>query len=251
VADVNGDGRLDVVTANPGSSDVSVLLGNGDGTFQTPQRFAVGGGPVSVAVADVNGDGRLDLVTANAYGTNGAGDVSVLLGAGDGTFQAEQRFGAGFNPSSVAVADVNGDGRLDLVTDDVSVLLQQSACAAVMACVQFPRLGNRHRYPVTISGVTDAQGNPLSLTITSIFQDEPVINPTGTTCPDGIGVGTAVAKIRNERLLAGDGRVYHIGFTATDREGASCTGKAKVCVPAKEGEDCGDQGALFDSTACP
>ncbi len=57
--------------------------------------------------------------------------------------------------------------------------------------------------------------------------------------------------MRNERLLAGDGRVYHIGFTATDETGASCTGDVKVCVPAKEGVACGDQGALFDSTECP
>ena len=61
----------------------------------------------------------------------------------------------------------------------------------------------------------------------------------------------ATAHERNERLLAGDGRVYHIGFTAMDSEGTSCTGDVKVCVPAKEGEACGDQGALFDSTVCP
>ncbi len=75
VADVNGDGWLDVLTANHGSADVSVLLGNGEGAFPTQQRFAVGAAPYSVAVADVNGDGRLDLVTAN-YSSN---DVSVLL----------------------------------------------------------------------------------------------------------------------------------------------------------------------------
>ncbi len=75
VADVNGDGRLDVLTANFYSNDVSILLGNGDGTFRAQQRFAVGVGPSSVAVADVNGDGRLDVVTANG----GSHDVSVLL----------------------------------------------------------------------------------------------------------------------------------------------------------------------------
>src|SRR5262249_665155 len=124
-------------------------------------------------------------------------------------------------------------------------------CSTVTASVDFPRLGNRHRYPVTIDGVTASPGDTISLTITSIFQDEPVVNPTGKTCPDGVGVGTEVAKVRNERLLAGDGRVYHVGFTATDSKGASCTGDVKVCVPAKEGKACGDQGALFDSTECP
>ncbi len=125
VVDVNGDGRLDLVTANTDSNDVSVLLGAGDGTFQAQQRFAVGTYPNSVAVGDVNGDGRLDVVTAN----RDSADVSVLLGNGEGAFQAQQRFVVGPQwPLSVAVADVNGDGRLDVVTAnggpaDVAVLL--------------------------------------------------------------------------------------------------------------------------------
>ena len=82
VGDLNGDGHLDLVTANSNSSDVNVLLGNGDGTFGPEARYTVGAGPWSVAVGDFNGDHRLDLVTANT----GSGDVSVLLGNGDGTF---------------------------------------------------------------------------------------------------------------------------------------------------------------------
>ena len=65
VADLNGDGAPDLVTANAGSDDVSVLLGSGVGTFEPQQRFAAGNGPLSVAVADLDGDGAPDLVTAN------------------------------------------------------------------------------------------------------------------------------------------------------------------------------------------
>ena len=123
IADVNGDGNPDLVTANLASSDVSVLRGNGDGTFRTPQRFPTGVDPVFVAIADVNGDGRLDLVVANSL----SNDISVLRGNGNGTFQTHQPFTAGTNPFAVAVADINSDGYRDVVvanrgSDDVSVL---------------------------------------------------------------------------------------------------------------------------------
>ena len=117
--DVNLDGRLDFAVANSGSDDVSVLLGNGDGTFQSPRHFAVGTRPVSLAVGDINRDGRLDLAVANEgmpFPYAPLGSVSVLLGNGDGTF------GGGWNyietawtrPGSVVLADSNGDGFLDL-----------------------------------------------------------------------------------------------------------------------------------------
>jgi uncharacterized protein (UPF0548 family) len=113
VGDVNGDGRPDLAVAHSGSNPgtVSVLLGNGDGTFQPARLFATGQGSLSVAMGDVNGDGRPDLAVANYY----SNDVSVLLGNGDGTFQTAQSFAtAGTNPVTVAMGDVNGDGRPDL-----------------------------------------------------------------------------------------------------------------------------------------
>jgi FG-GAP-like repeat len=120
VADLNGDKKLDLVTANAnvGSSGVSVLLGNGDGTFRARTDYATGYTPYSVAVADLNGDNKLDVVTAN---TGGARGVSVLLGNGDGTFRAKADYQAGYSPWSVAVADFNRDGSADLaVTDNAS-----------------------------------------------------------------------------------------------------------------------------------
>ena len=124
LGDVNGDGRLDIVTANDANNNASVLLGNGNGTFQGEQTFATGTFSRSGTLGDVNGDGKLDLITANFQSNN----VSVLLGNGDGTFLGQQTFATGFNPSSVTLGDVNGDGKLDIVTgnrgsDNVSVLL--------------------------------------------------------------------------------------------------------------------------------
>jgi hypothetical protein len=117
VADLNGDSKPDLVVATEcaNSACVGVLLGNGDGTFQTAVTYESGGDsePPSVTVADVNGDGKPDLVVANHAG---AGVVGVLLGNGDGTFQTAVTYGSGgYGAYSVAVADVNGDGKPDLL----------------------------------------------------------------------------------------------------------------------------------------
>jgi len=127
VADVNGDGKPDLITANSSSNDVSVLLGKGDGTFAPATNFAAGTAPSSVAVGDFNGDGKADLAVTN-YGPS---TVSILLGNGTGTiggFQLTNTVNVGTNPNSIAAADLNSDGKLDLVTanytdGNVSVLL--------------------------------------------------------------------------------------------------------------------------------
>src|SRR5262249_29697516 len=108
VGDLNGDGVQDLAVVNGGfgSNDVSVLLGNGDGTFQAAVNFGAGVTPVSVAMGDFNGDGVRDLAVANFFISN---NVSVLLGNGDGTFQAGVSFGAGRFSRSVSVVDFNGD----------------------------------------------------------------------------------------------------------------------------------------------
>src|SRR2546425_229907 len=115
VGDFNGDGKLDRALADFGPSTqrattVSVLLGNGDGTFLPPLMFDAGPSPAFAAAGDFNGDGKLDLAVANYD----AATVSVLLGNGNGTFQAARSFGAGSGPRSGAVGAFNGDGELDL-----------------------------------------------------------------------------------------------------------------------------------------
>jgi VCBS repeat protein len=108
---VNGDGKVDVIAGNNLNRNVTVMLGNGDGTIQAPTAFATGNDPNSVALADLNGDSKLDIVTAN---TND-GTVSILLGNGDGTFQPQTSLAVGPVPTSAGLGDVNGDGKIDIV----------------------------------------------------------------------------------------------------------------------------------------
>lgn len=97
--------------------------------------------------------------------------------------------------------------------------------------------------------------SPVTITITGIRQDEPVLGPgSGNTCPDGEGVGAVTAEVRAERQGGNfSGRVYHIEFTATDRNQDSCSGEVPVCVPHDQGthNKCVDEGPLYDSTKCP
>jgi hypothetical protein len=118
IADVNGDGYPDLVTAhNAAPSTVAIALGNGDGTFQKATQYNSGGNFAnSVAIGDVNGDGHPDLIVANMCDAGCEGIIGVLLGNGDGTFQPAITYDSGdFEAQSLAVGDVNGDGKLDLV----------------------------------------------------------------------------------------------------------------------------------------
>src|SRR5262245_54415049 len=120
--DFDHNGTLDLVTAN-GNGTVSVLLGDGGGSFRPRTDVTVGADARAIVVGDFNGDGRLDVAAAQQLSHS----VSVLLGHGDGTFAPPRAFAAGgqdltFSPVSMAVGDVNGDGRADLVINNTGGL---------------------------------------------------------------------------------------------------------------------------------
>jgi hypothetical protein len=98
---------------------------------------------------------------------------------------------------------------------------------------------------VLVGGVTDEDGDAVTISLTSIYQDE-WLTVSGT--PDATGLGTSRARLRASRLNGGDGRVYHLRFRATDPRGGFCTGLVKVCVPPTQGGTCRDGGARVDST---
>ncbi|MCU1262484.1 MAG: repeat-containing protein, partial [Bryobacterales bacterium] len=121
VGDFNNDGQADLAIAG---DTVNIVLGNGDGTFQPPVSYTAGARSIlGLAQGDFNGDGKIDLATANFafFGSAPSQNaVNVLLGNGDGTFQAPHTWNAGGNPSSVVVGDFDGDGSADIAVGDVN-----------------------------------------------------------------------------------------------------------------------------------
>ena len=121
IADLNGDGKPDILVTNGGAhgdDGVGVLLGKGNGTFRKAVTYKSGGPePWAVAVADVNGDGKPDiLVTHGGTDSSGHSKIGVLLGNGDGTFRSVTTCDSGGVANfSVAVGDINGDGKPDLI----------------------------------------------------------------------------------------------------------------------------------------
>jgi hypothetical protein len=102
---------------------------------------------------------------------------------------------------------------------------------------------------VSVLGVTDPDGDPVSITITGISQDEPVnAAADGSAGPDGAGVGTSTARVRAERSGTGDGRVYHIAYSASDGKGGTCSGTVKVSVNHSVKVAAVDGSPLHDST---
>jgi hypothetical protein len=193
---------LDIVTANqlfPGT--VSVLLGNGDGTFQPAVTFPASQelGVQSIALADLQGDGHLDIVTTNVLDSQGHPGIDVLFGNGDGTFQAPQFIRTDGFVNRVLAGDLNGDGSPDLVTlEEVqgfnvsfNVLLNQgdgtlsapvATTTALSADVNPAVVGQTVNLTAT---VTRAAGIPTG---TVTFLDGATV--LGTAALDGTGTAT-------------------------------------------------------------
>ena len=193
-ADVNGDGRLDLITSNEGDDTVSVLLGISGG-FGSPQSYSVGPQPYSVTIADVNGDGKLDLIsTGNGDNSNpSVSPVAVLLGNGDGTFGSRHDYSVGRGNSSVTTADVNADGRPDIITanffsNTVSVLVNNgNGFQARQDYVVGPQ-------PEAVTSV-DVNGDGLPDIVTANYKNNTVSvllgNGSGFASHQDYGVGQA------------------------------------------------------------
>ncbi|WP_089717731.1 FG-GAP repeat domain-containing protein [Candidatus Entotheonella palauensis] len=189
IADLNADGSLDLATANGTTDNVSVLLGQGDGSFLVEQGFGVGDNPSSLTVADVNRDGNPDLITADQFSNT----VSGLLGNGDGTFPAAQGFGVGELPQAVDADDLDGDNQLNLVTANaasnyVSVLFGRSQSTFVTEL----------KAPLSAENATDAFG-PRDVVIADLENGDAILDLVTANAGSEINPSTTVSVLFGQR----------------------------------------------------
>lgn len=211
--------------------------------------------------------GSVRGAAAEALGSLGAGDPAIVEALVAALADADP-----FVQESVsALAGLAGQARGALETlqtvaaGDADPLIRELAAAAVFTietsntppdcgvAVAIPdRLWppNHKLQNVAVGGVEDPDGDPVTLAITSVQQDEGVVAAgIGHMCPDA-EIDGAAARLRAERSGGGDGRVYVLGFTALDGVGASCTGRVRVCVPHDAQGICVEGPVLVDSTRC-
>ena len=148
VQDFNNDGISDIASANANDQDVSVFLGNPNGTFAAANNFAVGAGAIEIASADLNGDDNADLVV-----TDGIKSAYVVLGNGDGTFGSSLKIALDNDPIGIAIADLNGDGILDLAIAIYGPSNNSQGEAAILIGVGAGTFASPVYYPLTHNGV--------------------------------------------------------------------------------------------------
>ncbi|MCP9769901.1 choice-of-anchor D domain-containing protein [Lacihabitans sp. LS3-19] len=197
IGDFNGDGKHDIATANYGSANVSILLGNGTSGFSSSPNVTVGTNPRSVAVGDFNGDGKHDIVTAN-YNSN---DISIRLGDGLGSFSSPTiaEISVGTKPRSVAIGDFNSDGKQDIAvvnegSANVSILLGNGSSG--FSIVSTVNVGNTPR-SVAIGDFNKDGKQDMVIAIVGPNTTSTILLGDGsggfTAAPPGLVSGTSVA----------------------------------------------------------
>lgn len=194
VGDFNGDGNLDLAITQHLFSEVSVMLGKGDGTFPAHVEYSCGFSPFGIVVADVNGDGKIDLATID-YGDSNVATLSLFLGNGDGSFQNHLDFpDGGFGGGAIAQGDLDGNGSIDLVFTNrvqasISVLLNTPVIAIAPIAVAFPAqtVGTQSQpQAITIGNPGSA---PLVLNSIGMAGSNPGDFSSNSTCSGALGAG--------------------------------------------------------------
>jgi hypothetical protein len=241
------------VTDNTGLSDAEdtvINVGNGP-------PVADADGPYNCAAGEITFDGcdstdpdpgetetlqyRWDFESDGIYDTAWSTDCTVTY-----TYPVCEEYTA-----TLQVKDI--DGATDTDTAEVSPN-QAPDCSEAYAAPNCLWVPNHKMVSVSVLGVTDPDGDPVSITITGITSDEATASEEDAGgakhAPDADGVGTDTAQLRAERSESGNGRVYEISFTASDGMGGECEGSVSLCVPQDQSEECEciDDGQNYDAT---
>lgn len=225
VSDINGDGKTDLVVTNTSSNAVSVLMnttapGAATANFAAPQTIAAGTEPYAVIAADVNGDGLTDLIATNATSNS----VSVMLnttapGAATASFAAPQSFATGKQPYGVTAADINGDGRADLIvgnsqSNSISVLLNTTAAGAAQPSFAAQQTFASGTFPTAVtSSDFNGDGRPdLVISCYNATAEVVLVNQTQ--------VGSATATFGPATSLAAGGKARAAAAADLNGDGA-------------------------------
>lgn len=262
-------GSNNVMRIDPATNlvDLTVELGLGAGPYNYSDMT---GSTLTAAPDDGTWAVDYDSGVVNApwreisWTSDELGDSSIVVtiaGSTDGfVFGPFEAVSNGGDPSfdtqwlRVNVAFTRSSGGDSPILFDLTALWNRDpVCSEAYPSIDTLWPPNHKFVPVSVLGVTDPDGDAFTITIDSIWQDEPVDTfGDGTFAPDGMGVGTAIAEVRAERSgnpnVPGNGRVYHIGFTATDDFGGSCSGTVMTGVPHDKKDTPVDDGPFFDST---
>ncbi len=217
ISDLNGDGKLDIVAVNEYSHNISVLLGNGNGTFAPAVNYpTVGIVPVCLTIGDLNGDGKPDVVVGDQPG------VEVFLGNGNGTFQNPSSISLPPYIQSVAIGDVTGDGKPDVVA------ARQQGSASTSFALVLPGNGTG---TFSAPSAFAVGSTPLSLALAYFTPDNKLDIVTANQAGDGVSVllngGTTVGTIAGWQqegtwtVSAGSGVPATVSVTPSSGSGAS------------------------------
>jgi hypothetical protein len=231
----------------------TLYYANRAGAFFTPATLdPFGSGPNQQYRVDVVRPGTpVDDVDASVLRTlflTGPGDA-LALAPTPMTFDLSEWAG---QTVRLRFAEVDNQLFFQAAVDDVRIVsVPRNAAPVCSHAVADPAVilvPNHGMVDVSVKSVTDPDGDPIAITITSIRQDEPTDEVgDGAFAPDGV-IADAIASVRAERDGSGDGRVYHVGFKASDGRGGTCTGTVRTAVPRDRAHDAVDGGALYYST---